>query len=243
MSDRIIGGRTRPSSGKLGVRVVPTKTKKRPARRRGAALALHRREEILTVAARVFAERGYPGTDVQVVADAVPVGKGTIYRYFPTKEALFLAAVDRAMHRLSGAIQSAVDEQADPIEQIAAAVRAYLAFFDAHPDCTELLIMERAAFKDRKKPTYFEHRDSNLGRWIELFRGLIANGRVRSAPVEEFTETISDLLYGTIFTNHFAGRQEPLEEQAGRILRGFFLGILSDSERRQHAAAGKSLGK
>ena len=59
-----------------------------------------RQEEILDVAARVFAERGFPGTDVQEIADELEVGKGTIYRYFPTKRKLFLAAVDRAMRRL-----------------------------------------------------------------------------------------------------------------------------------------------
>lgn len=205
-------------------------------------LIARRREEILEAATRLFAADGFARTDVQVVADVLGVGKGTVYRYFETKEALFLAAVDRAMHQLREHVDTAVDKEAEPLDQLAAAVHAYLAFFDAKPECIELLILERAAFKDRKKPTYFEHRDANLGRWLDLFRGLVAAGRVREAPVEEFTETISDLLYGTIFTNHFAGRQEPLEEQAGRILRGFFLGILGDSERGRYATAGRSQG-
>ncbi len=219
---------------------MKSKVKRARGRPKDDGLIARRREEILDAATRLFAADGFARTDVQVVADELGVGKGTVYRYFETKEALFLTAVDRAMHRLREAIQLAVDGRADPIEQIAAAVRAYLAFFDAHPDYVELLILERAAFKDRKKPTYFEHRDANVGRWLELFRGLVATGRVRSTPVVEFTETISDLLYGTIFTNHFAGRQEPLEEQAERILRGFFLGILSDSERGRYAAGGRS---
>jgi len=47
---------------------------------------------------------------------------------------------------------------------------------EAKPDCTvkptavcrcdvELLILERAEFRDRKKPTYFEHRDAHVHRW------------------------------------------------------------------------------
>lgn len=212
-------------------------TKATPKRARGrpkdASLAPRRREEILEVASQLFATRGYPGTDLQLVADELGVGKGTIYRYFDTKEALFLAAVDRAIRRLSDQVYADMAKVIDPLEQVAVAARSYLAFFDAHPNCVELLIQERAEFRDRKKPTYFEHREANIGRWHDLFRGLVAAGRVRDMPIRDITDAISDLLYGTIFTNYFAGRKEPLEVQAQRVLNVVFLGILSDEERRR----------
>lgn len=219
-------------------------SQKRPrGRPRDDALIARRQEEILDAATRLFASGGFDRTDVQMVADKLGVGKGTLYRYFETKEALFLGAVDRAMHQLREHVHAAADEHADPLGQLAAAVHAYLAFFDVHPECVELLILERAVFKDRKKPTYFEHRDANIGRWLVLFRSLVAAKRVRRAPVEEFTETISNLLYGTIFTNHFAGRRERLETQARRIVRVFFLGIISDSERsRRQDTGGRRCG-
>lgn len=214
-------------------------TRKQPrGRPKDEALISRRREEILDAAARLFGRVGYPGTDMQVLADEIGVGKGTIYRYFPSKEELFLAAVDRGMQRLREQVNVDAAKSTDPLEQVERAIRSYLAFFDANPEIVELLIQERAEFKDRKKPTYFEHRDANVGRWLDLFRGLIASGRMRDARPEEFTETISDLLYGTIFTNHFAGRREPMELQARRILDTFFLGILSDSERGRYQGAG-----
>lgn len=201
------------------------------------ALIGRRQEEILDAAARLFARVGYPSTDMQVLADELGVGKGTVYRYFPSKEKLFLAAVDRGMRRLRDQVNAEAEKASDPLEQVERAIRSYLAFFDTNPDIVELLIQERAEFKDRKKPTYFEHRDANIGPWLDLFRGLIAAGRMRVAPPEEFTETISDLLYGTIFTNHFAGRRASLEVQARRILDTLFLGILADEERNLHASA------
>ena len=124
-----------------------------------------RREAILDAAAPVFARHGYQGAEIQLVADACGVAKGTIYLYFPGKEALFLAAVDRGMRRLCAAIDAAIDGIDDPLEQIAAAIRAYLQFFKDYPEYVELLIQERAEFRDRKKPTYFEHREENRERW------------------------------------------------------------------------------
>jgi len=227
---------------KMGTPSMKTKAKPR-GRPKDAALTTRRCEEILEVATRLFATRGYPGTDLQVVADELGVGKGTIYRYFDTKEALFLAAVDRAIRRLSDQVYADMAKVADPLEQVAVAARSYLAFFDTHPECIELLIQERAEFRDRKKPTYFEHREANIGRWHELFRGLVAAGRVRDMPIRDITDAISDLLYGTIFTNYFAGRKEPLEVQAQRVLNVVFCGILSDEERRRFQVGRRKEGQ
>ncbi|MFH1747852.1 MAG: TetR/AcrR family transcriptional regulator [Planctomycetota bacterium] len=199
-------------------------------------LTQRREEEILDMAARIFAERGYPKTDVQLVADELGVGKGTIYRYFATKRDLFLAAVDRGMRRFKEQLDTSVAEVDDSLDRIACVVRVYLAFVDANPAFVELLIQERAEFKDRKKPTYFEHRDANLGPWQELLRGLVAEGRVRDVPLERITDVLGDLLYGAMFTNHFAGRRRSFEQQGEDILDVVFRGILTDRERKKRAA-------
>jgi AcrR family transcriptional regulator len=190
-----------------------------------------RREEILEAAATLFAERGYAETDTQLLADSLGVGKGTLYRYFPSKRALFLAVADAVMRKMSERVDAAVAPVADPLDSIAEGIKAYLAFFAEHPEFVELLIQERAQFKDRKKPTYFEHRERRIGRWREVFRRLIAAGRVRPIPVERITEVFSNLVYGTMFTNYFAGPTKSYEAQTQDILDIVFRGILSDSER------------
>ena len=200
----------------------------KPGRPRDPTLPERRRDQILDVATRAFAEQGVRATDVQHIADEAGVGKGTIYRYFGSKNELFLAAADRGMRRLSEAVHSDADESKQPLERLAAAVHAYLAYFDEHPDLVELLIQERAVFKDRRQPTYFQHRDANLGPWRQLFRELIRAGRVRDIPVSRITDIISDLLYGTIFTNHFANRRKRLATQANDVLDVLFHGILTE---------------
>lgn len=192
--------------------------------------------EILGQAATFFARRGYQSADVQVLADSLGLGKGTIYRYFPSKRALFLAALDDGMRRLHEHLEAAGQHTTDPLVQIERAIEAYLAFFDKHAEYVELLVQERAVFKDRKQPTYFEYRERNVGRWRARFRGLIAAGRVRPLPVEQITNVLSALLYGTMFTNYFAGRKQPLAVQARELLDVALPGILSDAERRRRCA-------
>jgi len=161
------------------------------------------------------------------------VGKGTLYRHFPSKRELFLSAVDRVMRRMRRRVDEEVAGIDDPLDRVTQAIRSFLAFFAEHPELVELLIQERALFKDRKKPTYFEHREKNVARWREQYEILIAQGRVRDISVERITDIIGDLLYGTIFTNYFTGRRKSAEMQAEDVLDVFFGGILTDSERRR----------
>ena len=210
-----------------------TQAAKKRGRPRDDELRQRRREEILDAAAGTFAVHGYPSTDMQQVADALDIGKGTIYRYFPSKEKLFLAAVDRGVRRLHAAVRAGADRACDPLERLGFAVRAYLAYFRDHPELAELLIQERAEFKDRKPQTYFAHRDASVGPWRDVWRGLIAQGRVRDVPVERITDVICDLVYGTMLANYFTGRDRSLDEQARGILDIVFHGILSDAERRR----------
>ncbi len=56
---------------------------------------------------------------------------------------------------------------------------------------------------------------------------------MRDVPAERITEVLSDLVYGTMFTNYFAGPRKPSAEQADDILDIVFHGILSTTERRR----------
>lgn len=215
---------------------MKTASSKGPGRPIDAGLLERRRAEILDAAARLFAEHGFADTDLQALADLLQVGKGTIYRYFPSKNELFLATVDRVMRRLRDHVDAAIAEVKDPLEHVARAIHAYLDFFAAHPEFVELLIQERAQFKDRKRPTYFEHRDASIGEWQERLRGLIAVGRVRDVPVERITDVISDLVYGTMFTNYFTGQRQPADLQARHILDIVFHGILTETELQRRLA-------
>ena len=196
-------------------------------------------EEILTRAAELFAERGYDKTDTTLLAETVGVGKGTIYRYFPSKRELFLAAADRVMRMLCQRIDVRIEQTTDPLEQISTAIHEFLEFFAEHPGFVELLIQERALFKDRKRPMFIEHRMMNVERWRSFYTALIKQQRVRDIPVDRITDVLGNLLYGTIFTNYFSGQQKSVAEQADDIIDVAFRGILSPQELKRRGMCGR----
>lgn len=211
---------------------------RKPGRPKDPDRELRRREEILAVAAHVFAHSGYAETDVQVIADRLKVGKGTVYRYFPTKRELFLATVDRGLRELDAAIDAILtDTSIDAIELVRRAILAYLTFFHERPDMAELFIQERAAFRDRHTPLYFSPGFDKQERDTPFVKKLIADGRLRELKPELLYMVTGDLLYGTVMSNHLSGRPSSPKAQADAILDILFHGILSDRERKRQAGS------
>lgn len=208
------------------------KVRTKTSRTQATEQRLQRRQKIVETASKLFAQLGYADCDMDRLAAKLRVAKGTIYLYVSSKEELFLACVDWGMSQMQLAVREASETTDDPFERIARAIRAYLTFFAEHPQYVELIIQERAIFKNRKRPTYFEYRDAARGQWRAFYQDLIDKGRLRSdVKVDSLLDTMGNLVYGTMFTNHFLGNRS-IDEQQQTMLDIVFRGLLSDRERR-----------
>ena len=180
---------------------------------------LARREEILDTATELFADQGFSDAVTQVLADRLQIGKGTLYRHFPSKRDLFLAAADRVMVKMNERIEASIAGIDDGLDRVTKAISTYLAFFAENPHFVELIIQERANFKDRKRPTYFEHRERNIQRWRQLYRDLMAEGRVRAdARRADLRRRSVGAIYGTMFINYFTGQAKPSDDSSAEKL-------------------------
>ncbi|MCK8516507.1 TetR/AcrR family transcriptional regulator [Methylonatrum kenyense] len=173
-----------------------------------------RESEILEAAASCFAAHGYRGVDVQLIADTAGVGKGTVYRYFVNKEALFRAALRHCLDLLRHEVRTASDHLTEPMQRFRAATRAYLAYFDQHPQTIELFIQERAEFRDQETPLYFLYVDEHRDHWLALWRQLMQEGRLRVNDAEAVNRLVSRMLYGFILSR-------TAEPNAGSLEDGF----------------------
>jgi AcrR family transcriptional regulator len=189
-----------------------------------------RRDAIIASAARLFAREGYANCEMEQVACELGIAKGTLYLYFKSKEALFYACVDAGMRQLQAVVTAEAGKQLEPRQKVSNGILAYLRFFEEHPEHVELLIQERANFRDRQQPTYFTHREASRARWREVWASMLASGQLRQdLQVEQILDFVGNLIYGTMFTSHFLGRSST--EQHAIIMDIFFRGVLSDQER------------
>jgi len=94
-----------------------------------------RREQLVAVARKLFAEQGVDATSVEEIAAAAAVSKPIIYEHFGSKEGLYAVVVDREVQRLEGAIKGALATHSDGYRDIIE--RGALALLDYIDECPE----------------------------------------------------------------------------------------------------------
>ncbi len=77
------------------------------------------RERLIETARRLFHEHGYTATGIAQILEAANVRSGSLYYFFPTKEDLLLAVLQKYQELLWPiVIQPVFDRVADPVERI-----------------------------------------------------------------------------------------------------------------------------
>ena len=121
--------------------------------------------EILDAAARVFSARPYHLVLIDDVAEAAHVGKGTIYRYFETKEDLHFAAILYGFDALAGALSEASLRRTGPAERLERIAHEVIAFFRERGDLSKLLMENERRFEARTEE--LDKRREVLQRLVE----------------------------------------------------------------------------
>lgn len=84
---------------------------------------------ILEAASRVFAERPFHAVLIDDVAASAGIGKGTIYRYFQTKDDLYFAAVLFGLDRVAAAVEKGLASETTTAGRLERIAREILDYF------------------------------------------------------------------------------------------------------------------
>src|SRR3982074_1092085 len=94
--------------------------------RKPRADAVRNRERVLEAAKAVFSAGG-PDASLEAVAKRAGVGMGTLYRHFPTREALFEAVYRREVQQL-GDLAEQLKSEAEPVDALRRWLRSNVEF-------------------------------------------------------------------------------------------------------------------
>ena len=142
------------------------------------------RAQILAGARRAFAHGGYLGTNVPEIAAASAVSVGLIYRYFDSKQELFVELCVNASEQAYKELEAELAEIEDPGLLLRHAISAFL---DAHTDGNDRIVLSGWSSADR---------DPTIG----------ASMRKRSADLVAFSERVAAMLTER-------GSAEPMERK------------------------------
>ena len=172
-----------------------------------------REQEILDTALKLFLETGEDSVTVEMIADAVGIGKGTIYKHFKSKVEIYLRLMIDYERDLN-ALMKSVDFERDK----EALSRAYFEFRMRDPQRYRLFLrLEEKVLKADQLPELLEElhalRDSNLEYLNQLIKGRIAEGKLEDVPPNFHVLAAWALVHGAVGLYHSPFWSEQMEDQ------------------------------
>lgn len=146
------------------------------------------RDQLIEVATRLFAERGYEDTSIEAVLAAAGVSRGALYHHFAGKDALFEAVVASVDERINAEMGAAIGSEQDPVAVLHAGALKWI-------DLAGDPVIQRIVLTDGPAVLGWERwRTMDEGRTYEQARALLQAvadaGQLRQDLVNGFAHMI-----------------------------------------------------
>lgn len=173
-----------------------------------------RRQAIEDVASDLFREHGYAGTSIRDIARALSVQGASLYAHVTSKEDVLWAIVDRAATRFERAADAAesnaeVTHPGDPVEALAALVRAHVDVVTHDVDEASVFVSEWRALGPELRARILDRRDRYQARFRRRIEDGIAVGAFAMTDPDVATITLLSALNGIATWYDPAGRLAP----------------------------------
>ena len=103
-------------------------------------LPVEKRNRLLAVAKSAFAETGYSATNINRIAEKAGISIGAIYKYFRSKEDLFLTVVEQGHDLLKEVVDGIVGSGGTIMEKVEQIVRSAIAYSLRDPEFVRIYI-------------------------------------------------------------------------------------------------------
>lgn len=179
------------------------------------------RNRILAAAARLFHERGFEATGVATILREVGVNSGSLYHFFPSKEALLVGVLERHLESLHSTIlEPAAGATDDPIERVFALLGLYrrgLVITDFTRGC---LIGNLALEVGDGRPHVRALIEASFSVWAEGVRSwLDAAGDRLPADLDRgaLSRFVLTVMEGAVMQARAAGSLEPFDASVAQL--------------------------
>lgn len=182
------------------------------------------------MAEAVFAERGYEAASMADIARAAGMAVGSLYKFAPGKEQLYLAVFESHLGEFLERLSS-VREEPDPLVAVRQVVERHLDYCDDHRDFFVLYVEDRFLIEWRLKERFgercFELHLSYLELVTDVVRRAQSAGGLRAGDPEDLAHMLVSMINSTIFQWLHRGARTRLVERTELVVDHFLHGAAS----------------
>jgi len=168
---------------------------------------MSRRDELLALAARMFAERGFLATTVRDIADAAGILSGSLYHHFDSKESMVDEILHGFLDELFGRYREITGAGQAPRAALEAVVVASFECIDRSHDAVAIYQREAVYLAKFERFGYLTERNVEFRKmWVGLLEEGIRDGAFRDdLDVELVYRFIRDTVWVAVHWYHPGG--------------------------------------
>lgn len=140
------------------------------------------RSDIIQAAAQIIREKGYHGTSMQDIADAVNLQKASIYHHVESKQDILFTILEQALDMLIADMHAVVKADLPPEEKLQMAMHVYIGRLTEDSDLSTVLLLEHRSLEDELQVKHIKRRDRYEALWRQIVQEGVDRGVFR--PVE-----------------------------------------------------------
>jgi AcrR family transcriptional regulator len=193
-----------------------------------------RRRSILQAAAALFSDRAFDQVQMDDIARAAGVGKATLYRYFASKEELYLESFDAVLTVLDGRLAAAAAAPVPPAEQLARMIEALVETLSEQLASLRLLTGSEPFLAERWRAVLRNHRQRIVDALREALRRGVSSGDFRHLDLEIVPGLLIGMIRGGLMGAGEVPRQQLGDAALDLVLHGSL--VAGASEPRPAAA-------
>jgi len=138
-----------------------------------------KRQKVLEAAARAFAGQDYHKVCTEHIASAAGVGKGTLFRYFASKEELFVATLAYSVEVAGAELDRALAGLTEPLERLETVCEHLIAFYRENSHLFHLLHHHKALHDQAGHQEFHAKQQRLRGKIAEIISAGRKAGRLR----------------------------------------------------------------
>ncbi|HNP30712.1 MAG TPA: TetR/AcrR family transcriptional regulator [Nitrospirales bacterium] len=162
-----------------------------------------RREEILLAAERKFSQNGFFKTSMAEIAESAQFAMGTVYRFFKSKEDIYISLVEAKVEELLRQLEEATHSRLPAQEKLRAVIEVKLAFADQNRAFFRIYVSEWSGFEWTVKSAFGERVWKRYLAQIDLVANLIKEGiktgEFRKVNAKDTSLAFHGMLNSTIY--------------------------------------------
>ncbi len=168
-----------------------------------------RRQDILDAARALFWKRGYEGTTMPQIAGSAELAPGTLYLYFPSKQALYAELLFEGYDMLRERMETAVAPGGTPYALAEAVIDVFLGFSREHPQYFDIMFfvirreghaMSELALEPDQVARLTDHQNS----CVHVAAGVLhaAHPDLSEEQIQLLVDTVWSMLAGVVLYFH-----------------------------------------